>query len=77
MTLYELSFTYEQSAELLHARIRELKQAEAHTTDSLELQAIQKRLATLKSMLKEMRALTAFSRHYYERNYPKHEDYSL
>ena len=77
MTLYELSFTYEQSAELLHKRIDELKQAEKRTSNSAELQCIQKRLSMLNTMLREMRELTALSRHYYERSYQKNENYSL
>lgn len=77
MTLYELSFTYEQSAELLRARIHELQQQERKTTDSHELHLIQKRLETLGPILREMRELTALSRHYYERSYHKNERYSL
>ena len=77
MTLYELSFTYEQSAELLHQRVQELQQAEKRTTDSCERLCIQKRLAALTPMLREMRELSALSRHYYEGSYQKNENYSI
>lgn len=77
MTLYELSFTYEQSAELLRQRIKELQQMEKRTKDSYERRCIQKRLTVLNTMLREMRELTALSRHYYERSYQKNENYSL
>ena len=77
MTLYELSFTYEESADLLRARIHELQQQEKQTTDSHELRCIQKRLDALGPILREMRELTNLSRHYYERSYHKNERYSL
>lgn len=77
MTLYELSFTYEQSANLLRDRLQELCQAEKNTTNTLERRRIQQRRAALEPLLREMRELTALSRHYYERSYRKHEKYSL
>ena len=77
MTLYELSFTYEESADLLWARIHELQQQEKQTTDSHELRCIQKRLEALGPILREMRELANLSRHYYERSYHKNERYSL
>ena len=67
MTLYELSFTYEESAELLHQRILELRLAEKRTTDSLERQQIHQRLLALFPMQQEMRELSRLCRHYYER----------
>ena len=77
MTLYELSFTYEQSAELLHGRILELRQAEKRTTDSEERYLIRKRLSALNPMLREMREMTMLSRHYYERSDQKNEKHPL
>ena len=77
MTLYELSFTYEKSADLLRDRMRELYQAEQHTTDSGERRRIRQRLAALEPMLREMRELATLSRCYYERGYHKNEKYSL
>ena len=77
MTLYELSFTYEQSADLLRGRIQELRQAEQRTTDSRKRRQLHQRIANLEPLLREMRELTMLSRHYYERNYHKNEKYSL
>lgn len=77
MTLYELSFAYEQSAEALRLRMRELRQAERSTTDSHERRRIHQRLAELDPLLREMRELTMLSRHYYERSYHRNEKYTL
>ena len=77
MTLYELSFTYEQSADLLRSRMQELRQEEKRTTDSLERRRIRRRLAELEPLLREMRELTVVSRRYYERSYCKHGKYAL
>lgn len=77
MTLYELSFTYEQSADLLRQRMQELEQARRHTTDSRERRLIHQRLAELEPILREMRELSTLSRHYYERSYHKNEKYTL
>lgn len=77
MTLYELSFTYEQSADLLRRRMRELQQAERCTTDSRERRLLHQRMAALEPLLREMRELTALSRHYYERSYHKNDKYTL
>ena len=77
MTLYELSFTYEQSAERLHQRIQTLEQAERRTTDSYELRCIHQRLSALIPLLREAREMTALCRRYYERSYHKNEKYTL
>ena len=53
MTLYEMSFTYEQSADLLRQRMRELQQAERRTTDSRERRLLHQRMAALEPLLRE------------------------
>ena len=77
MTLYELSFAYEESADLLRTRMRELRQAEKLATNYAEKQRLRRRLAELDPLLREMRELTALSRRYYDRSYHKNEKYTL
>lgn len=77
MTLYEMSFVYEESWELLRKRVQELHRAEKETKDSEELRRIRQRLSELDPMLREMRELTMHTRHYYEKGYHKNEKYSL
>lgn len=77
MTLYEMSFTYERSAELLRVRIRELRQAEKQTASREERLRLRRRMAELDPLLREMRELSVLSRRYYDRSYHKNEKYSL
>lgn len=77
MTLYELSFSYEASAELLRLRIRELRQAEKQARSRQEREKLRQRLAALDPLLREMRELTVLSRRYYDRSYHRNEKYSL
>lgn len=77
MTLYELSFTYENSAELLRVRLRELRRAEQASRSREERLRLRRRIAELDPMLREMRELAILSRRYYDRSYHKNEKYSL
>lgn len=77
MTLYELSFTYEESADLLRARMRELRQAEKLAATYADKQRLRRRMAALDPLLREMRELTVLSRRYYDRSYHKNEKYTL
>ena len=77
MTLYEMSFVYEKSWELLRKRVQELRRAEKETKDSKELRRIRQRLSELDPILREMRELTMHTRRYYEKGYHKNEKYSL
>lgn len=77
MTLYELSFSYEASAELLRMRMRELRQAEKQAHSRQEREKLRQRLAALDPLLREMRELTVLSRRYYDRSYHRNEKYSL
>lgn len=77
MTLYELSFSYEASAELLRLRMRELRQAEKQARSRQERERLRQRLAALDPLLREMRELTVLSRRYYDRSYHRNEKYSL
>ncbi len=77
MTLYELSFTYEASADLLRQRMRELRQAEKLAGTYADKQRLRRRMAALDPLLREMRELTVLSRRYYDRSYHKNEKYTL
>lgn len=77
MTLYELSFTYEESADLLRARMKELRQAEKLAKCYADKQRLRRRMAALDPLLREMRELTVLSRRYYDRSYHKNEKYTL
>lgn len=77
MTLYELSFTYENSAELLRLRLRELRRAEQAARSREERLRLRRRIAELDPLLREMRDLAILSRRYYDRSYHKNEKYSL
>ena len=77
MNLIELSVVYEESAQLLRVRIRELRAAEQGCADSEELLRLRQRAAALEPLLREMRELTALTRCYYDRSYHKNEKYTL
>lgn len=77
MTLYEMSFTYEDSADLLRVRLRELRRAEQATRSREERLRLRRRIAELDPLLREMRELSVLSRRYYDRSYHKNEKYSL
>ena len=77
LTLYELSFYYEDSAQLLRLRLRELRQAEKLAANEEEKLRLRQRAAALAPLLREMRELTALSRRYYDRSYHKNEKYTL
>ncbi|MGM9661512.1 MAG: hypothetical protein ACI3WR_00270 [Oscillospiraceae bacterium] len=77
MTLYELSFAYEDSARLLRLRVRELRQAERLAQSQEEKLRLRQRAAALDPLLREMRELTVLARRYYDRSYHKNEKYTL
>ena len=77
MTLFEMSFEYEASADAIRTRIRELRIAEREQTDSDAARVLRARIAALIPLLREMRELSVLTAHYYDRGYHKHERYSL
>lgn len=72
MTLYEMSFTYEESERLLSERIRALRAALAGARREEERLQLRQRIAALEPLRREMRRLTELTRHYYERG-AKHD----
>ena len=77
MTLRELSGEYRASAELLRARLRQLRMEEKEKTDPQELFWIRRRTAELTPMLQQMRELAELTEHYYERGYWRDEKYRI
>lgn len=77
MTLLELSKEYRQSSTLLRIRLRELRQQERAATDAQYRWQLQRRIAALKEMQRQVNELTILTSRYYERSYHKNEKYTL
>ena len=77
MTLRELSAQYEHSAQLLRVRISELRRRKKMTQDAQELFWLERRMAALAPMLRQMNELADLTEHYYERSYWRDEKYRL
>ena len=77
MTLRELSAQYERSAQLLRVRISELRRRKKMTQDAQELFWLERRMAALAPMLRQMNELADLTEHYYERSYWRDEKYRL
>ena len=77
MTLREMSREYEQSAALLRARLKRLRQELAQAEDPEEIWHLKRRIAELTPMLTQMNELEDLTAHYYERGYWRSEKYTL
>ena len=77
MTLKEMSPQYADSAELIRARIRELRAEKKVTNSPTALHKIDQRINELTPMQREMRELSELTKRYYERSYHKNERYSV
>ena len=77
MTLRELSAQYEHSAQLLRVRISELRRRKKMTQDAQELFWLERRMAVLSQMLRQMNELASLTAHYYERGYYRNESYRI
>ncbi len=77
MTLRELSAQYERSAQLLRVRISELRRRKKMTQDAQELFWLERRMAALAPMLRQMNELAELTAHYYERGYDRNEGYRV
>ncbi|EOS65383.1 hypothetical protein [Oscillibacter sp. 1-3] len=77
MTLLEMSREYGASAEIIHARVVELRAMERAQTDGEAARRLRRRVAELMPMWREMRELAALTARYYERSYHKNEKYTL
>ena len=77
MTLREMSREYEQSAALLRARLKRLRQELAQAEDPEEIWHLKRRIAELTPTLTQMNELEDLTAHYYERGYWRSEKYTL
>lgn len=77
MTLKEMSPQYADSAELIRARIRELRAEKKVTNSPTALHKIDQRINELTPMQREMCELSELTKRYYERSYHKNERYSI
>ena len=77
MTLLEMSVQYADSAALIRARIRELRDAERHQDDPEAARRLRQRIDVLTPILRECRELAVLTARYYDRSYHKHERYTL
>ena len=77
MTLREMSRDYEQSAALLRARLRQLRQELAAAEDPEDIWHLKRRIAELTPMLTQMNELAELTAHYYERGYWRSAKYTL
>ncbi|MEG1683348.1 MAG: hypothetical protein RR295_05910 [Oscillospiraceae bacterium] len=77
MTLYEMSFVYEDSTLRLRARLTDLRARRKVSADGEERYRLGRRIAELEPILRETRELAALTRHYYERSYYRNEKYRV
>jgi uncharacterized membrane protein YccC len=68
---------YEQAAQPLRQRLRQLRQELAQSTDPEEIWHIKRRIAELTPMLTQMNELAELTAHYYDRGYWRSEKYTL
>ena len=77
MTLLEMSREYRKSAEIIHARVVELRTLERTQTDVEAARRLRLRIAALMPLWREMRELATLTGRYYDRSYHKNERYTL
>ena len=77
MTLLELSAQYKKSAQLLRVRLSELRRQKKTAEDRQELFWLERRMAALAPMLRQMNELAELTAHYYERGYDRNEGYRV
>lgn len=77
MTLLEMSVSYADSAARIRLRITELQTALRQTTDPEVIRCLNRRMAALIPLQREMRELADLTAHYYDKRYRKHDKYIL
>ena len=77
MTLLEMSRAYWEGAEMIHARVVELRALERVQTDGEAARRLRQRVAELMPMWREMRELATLTGRYYDRSYHKNEKYTI
>ena len=76
-TLYELSMGYQAQADILHARLTELRRALAEAQDESARLLLSGRIRTLASMWRDTRDIAVLTQHYYERSHRRNARYII
>ncbi len=76
MTLYQMSYVYRQDALRIRMRMTALRE-QARTAEPEEKEALARRIAELRQLLRQSRELAELTQHYYERGYHRSERYTL
>ena len=77
MTLQELSTQYAAQAEVLHERLRQLRQQEADAPTEFDRIRIHDRVRILSAMWRDTRDIAVLTGHYYERSRSRNAKYIL
>lgn len=76
MTLYEMSYVYQEEALRIRLRISELR-AEEKAALPEKKGELSRRITDLLLLARQARELAEFTRHYYERGYCRNGRYTL
>ena len=77
MTLSELSVEYGASADLIAARLQELRQQLRQCDDADEREHLRRRILDLRPLLQQCRDLQRLTAHYYDRSFYHDKQYCL
>ena len=77
MTLYELSLEYTAGADLLKARIDQLRAQLAQTENEQTRLNLTRRIRTLTTMWRQTREIAQLTAHYYDRGYRRNAHYII
>lgn len=77
VTLAEMSRCYEEAAQPLRLRLRQLRLQLRETEDPEEIWHLKRRIGELTPMLTQMNELAELTAHYYDRGYWRSEKYTL
>ena len=77
MTLAQLSPYYQESADLIGTRLKELRAARHQTENEAYQKSLDRRILELKPIYTECRELARLTAHYYDRSFYRNAKYSL
>lgn len=71
MTMYDLSLSYKESANLLWTRIKELEQRKKDETVPWRIKALDGRISKLRSLYRDTREIAKYLENYYRKWEPR------
>ena len=77
MTLAQLSPYYQESADLIGTRLKELRTERRQTEDEAYQKSLDRRILELKPIYTECRELARLTAHYYDRSFYHDKQYCL